>query len=435
MSERAEDKEISSAQAGSIRVAEIVRAVVEETPLVIYAKDTDLRFVLTNRMHSTLLERDPREVIGRSDTELFGEAAAELEAVSRQVLEGGAPNASEYTLPVGGEQRTYLETIFPLHSAVGEVIGLGGIATDITARRELERVLEQRAAELQQTITELRATQAQLVLQQKMAALGALVAGVAHEVNTPLGIALTTCTLLEDQLDGLRDRVERGTLTRANLRATLAQSSEAARLAVSNIRRAASLVQSFKQVAVDRSAPSVRRARFGDWLFEVEESLRPLARQHGAQLVVRVLNNPSVILAASELQQIVTNLIVNAFVHAFPPPTPQGQGWCGEDGRGATVEVVVDLTPTHLLLAVQDNGMGMSADIAARVLEPFFTTRRGQGGTGLGLHIVYTLVTERFFGSLGLETQPGAGARWRVELPLGTEALRLDAGDEMEKRP
>jgi PAS domain S-box-containing protein len=435
VSERAEDNGKGSAQAGPIRVAEIGRAVVEETPLVIYAKGIDLRFVLTNRMHSSLLEREPGEVIGKSDTELFGEAAAELEAVSRAVIEGGEPNASEYTLPVGGEQRTYLETIFPLHSAAGEVIGLGGIATDITARRALERALEQRAAELQQTITELRATQAQLVLQQKMAALGALVAGVAHEVNTPLGIALTTCTLLEEQLDGLRDKVERGTLTRAALRATLAQSSEAARLAVTNIRRAASLVQSFKQVAVDQSAPSVRRVRFGDWLFEVEESLRPLARQHGAQLIVRVLNNPSVILAASELQQIVTNLIVNAFVHAFPPPTLQGEVWRGEDGRPATVEVEVDLSATHLLLTVTDNGQGMDADIAARVLEPFFTTRRGQGGTGLGMHIVYTLVTERFFGGLGLETQPGAGARWRVELPLGTESLRLDAGEGTEKQP
>lgn len=137
--------------------AELLTAVIEETPLVVYAKDLDLRFVLSNRMHAGLVGRPRAQVLGRTDAELFPADADAIEATSRGVLATGAAIASEYTLPIGDEQRTYHETIFPLRDAAGAIVGLGGIASDVTARRRLEEQLAERAAQLQAANEQLEA--------------------------------------------------------------------------------------------------------------------------------------------------------------------------------------------------------------------------------------------------------------------------------------
>jgi PAS domain S-box-containing protein len=391
-----------------------MRALIEETPLVIYAKDEALRFTLSNRMHASLIGRAPPEILGRTDTDLFGADAEVIEAQSAQVLATGDPNASEYTLPIAGEVRTYLETIFPLRSSTGELLGLGGIATDITARRALERALAQRATELQQTVEALERTRAELVQKEKMAALGGLVAGVAHEVNTPLGVALTSCTMLADELALLDRALTSETLTRDELAARIRDGREAMRLAIDGLERAGRLVMSFKQVAVDRQASLVRTMPFGTWLRDLVTSLAPLGRKRRVRIVSQVEGDRALTFAASELQQVLTNLLINAFDHAFR----------GLD-RDRLVHILARLNDDALILSVADNGQGMSDDIAARVYEPFFTTSRAEGGSGLGMHIVFNLVTSLFGGRIDLETAPGEGTRWTVTLPLPTDVLHL----------
>jgi PAS domain S-box-containing protein len=397
--------------------ARLLRAVIRETPLVIYAKDLDGRFVLSNRMHCSLLGRTAEEVLGRTDSDLFGGAAAEVEATTERVLTERAAVASEYTLPISGEQRTYLETIFPLHDAAG-LVGVGGIATDITARRSLEGALQERATQLEQALADLEIAHAELLQQEKLAALGALVAAVAHEVNTPVGVALTSTSLVEDVLERLRGQAERGELTRGGLRAGLEQGIEAARLASQALHRAGKLIRSFRQVAVDRSTPELRTVRLAEWLAELEESLRPLARHSAVTLQLEAVNDAPLVLAAGDLQQVITNLVVNAFVHAFTDLP------LDVDRR---VSLTVKVTDTNLHIAVVDNGVGMSADIVSRATEPFFTTRRGLGGSGLGLHIVQTIVAGTFRGVLCIDSEPGRGTTVHLRLPLGSEALTLAA--------
>jgi signal transduction histidine kinase len=300
---------------------------------------------------------------------------------------------------------------------------IASVATQINAMAErlaANRVeLERRTDDLQRTVDELRTTQAALVQQEKMAALGGLVAGVAHEVNTPLGVAVTTASLIQEHVNELRAHAEAGTATRGILRRNVGGLEEGTRLLLENLRRAATLIQSFKQVAVDRGEVSTRSVELTDWMQSVVQSLSPVTRRHGVRVETSVPEGLRVVLAVGELEQVLTNLLVNACVHGFPEDLEYAPA---TDTRRVTV--AVHPLAAHLAVEVVDNGVGMHADVAARVFEPFFTTRRGRGGTGLGMHIVHQLVVERFRGQIAVRSAPSEGTRWTIMLPFPTDALR-----------
>jgi two-component system NtrC family sensor kinase len=308
---------------------------------------------------------------------------------------------------------------------------IAAVATQINAMAERlaeNRVeLEQRTVDLQRTVDELRTTQAAMVQQEKMAALGGLVAGVAHEVNTPLGVSVTTASLIQDHINELRVHTEAGTATKGIVRRTLSSVDEGTRLLLENLRRAATLIQSFKQVAVDRGEVSTREVVLAEWTGGIVQSLSPVLRRHGVRAESAIPEGLRVVLAAGELEQVLTNLLVNACVHGFP-----------EDGADAPpvdarrVTVAVHFLAAHLAIEVADNGVGMPAEVAARVFEPFYTTRRGRGGTGLGMHIVHQLVAERFGGRITVDSEPGKGTRWNMTLPFPTDALRPAAEEPSE---
>ena len=294
--------------------------------------------------------------------------------------------------------------------------------------------LEARAVALERTVDQLRTAQATLVEQEKMAALGTLVAGVAHEVNTPLGVAVTAGSLVHEQFEELRTHAEAGTATRGLVRRVAAESEEALRLMLDNLRRASQLVQSFKQVAVDRGHVATRTTPLGAWARGVVQSLSPLARRHGVQVTVRVDNDARARLAAGELEQVITNLIVNAIVHGYR--TDANVPAEGSPIPPREVRVALQCGPDAVSIEVSDDGAGMPPEVAARVFEPFFTTRRGAGGSGLGMHIVHQVITGRFDGTVTLDTKPGGGTRWTVRLPTGTAALRyVAAGEEHDVDP
>jgi signal transduction histidine kinase len=265
---------------------------------------------------------------------------------------------------------------------------------------------------------QLREAQDQLVQREKMAALGGLVAGVAHEINTPLGVAVTAITHAAERVQVLDAAMNAGTLTRGDMRAFLAEMQEAVGLALSNLERGARLVQSFKKVAVDQSSETPREAHLEDLVTDVAASLRPVTRSAGVTVEIDAPGRTRTRVDAGALVQMLTNLVQNACVHAF-------EGI--ESPR--TVGIRLRTSGAGVELLVSDNGSGMDADTAARVFEPFFTTRRSSGGSGLGMHIVHTIVTQRFLGTVRLDSAPGHGTRWTLVLPFGSPALRrIEAG-------
>ncbi|MFZ9888745.1 MAG: sensor histidine kinase [Myxococcota bacterium] len=279
---------------------------------------------------------------------------------------------------------------------------------------ESNQLLEARATELSASLAQLREAQETLVRQEKMASLGGLVAGIAHEINTPLGVAITAITLGEERLSELLHRTSTGQLTRGDMKSLLGEVAESLKLAFSNLQRGAALVQSFKKVAVDQSMEAPKELSLDELLGDVTESLRPMMKRAQVAAEVTVNVRPRVLIDAGALIQVLTNLLQNACVHAFD-----------EGCSDRTVRLVLDQDEGGVRLRVADNGVGMSEAVVRNVFEPFFTTKRATGGSGLGMHITHNLVTGRFGGQISLRSSPGQGTEWILRLPYGTPALSL----------
>lgn len=277
----------------------------------------------------------------------------------------------------------------------------------------LERKVRERTGELEQArqraetaLAELRAAQSRLVESEKMAALGGLVAGVAHEINTPVGIAVTAASHLHDITGEIERRLAEGRLSRAELQRWQTKVREGCSLVLSSLERASRLIGSFKRVAVDQSSEAARNFELADFLDEVAVALGPQYRRAGHELVIDCPRPLAVHTYPGALFQVFTNLVANAQQHAFVPGRA-GRMWIRVRPEGEQVEIEFG-----------DDGRGIDAATLPRVFEPFFTTRRDQGGSGLGLHLVYNLVTHLLEGEIAIHSEPGRGTRFLLRIPL-----------------
>jgi signal transduction histidine kinase len=269
-----------------------------------------------------------------------------------------------------------------------------------------EKDLRQAKDRTEEALAELRQTQADLIQAEKLASLGQLVAGVAHEINTPLGIALTTATLLGDEAKDFERALDGNRLPRSRLISFLDRMKEGSRLLFVNLGRAADLVHSFKQVAVDQVSDECRRFEVKIWLEDVIRSLGPLLRKTKHEVALDCPPDLRVYTYPGALTQVLTNLVMNAVVHAY-----------GEGQAGRISIAVSEQRGDRLSLTVQDDGKGIPTDHLGRIFDPFFTTARSRGSTGLGLHIVYNLVTNKLQGRIEVASRPGAGTTFRIDLP------------------
>ncbi len=257
----------------------------------------------------------------------------------------------------------------------------------------------------------LDATREELIRKDKLAALGGLVAGVAHEINTPIGVAVTAASLAADRIHDIDEAFASGTLRRQDLAQGLSQAQEAARMTLGNLRRAAEMIANFKQIAVDQTSEAQRPIELGAYVREVVASLGPLYRRTAHRVTVAVHREVALTTYAGAISQVCTNLVHNALTHAFVANT-SGRVTLEVDRQGSGMA----------LLRCRDDGVGMTPEIAARVFEPFFTTQRGRGGSGLGMHIVHNLVTDLLGGSITLQTHPGRGTIVEIRVPILDEA-------------
>jgi len=260
---------------------------------------------------------------------------------------------------------------------------------------ELEALVARRTRALEEA-------RAHLVEHEKLAALGGLVAGVAHEVNTPIGVAITSSSGLRRFAGEITEMLASEKVSRSRLATLSSQIAQSAELVERNLQRAAELIGNFKNLAVDQSSEEVREFVLADYLEALVTAHRAEISKHEARMQLQVPPGLRVRMAAGMLAQITSNLLMNALIHGGRPDL--------------LLSLAVQQQGDGLRYVFEDNGVGVTAELRSRMLEPFFTTRRGEGGSGLGLHIVYTLV-QRLGGSLTLESEPGQGLRVSLLLP------------------
>lgn len=258
--------------------------------------------------------------------------------------------------------------------------------------------------ELSVTLENLQATQAQLVQSEKLASLGALVAGIAHELNTPIGNARIAASTLNGRTKRFDVAMESG-LKRSTLLEFSRVVREGSDIIDRNLERAASLIASFKQVAVDQTSYQRRSFALKEVVDEIGLTLAPTIRHSGVHLSLEVPEGIVLDSYPGPLGRVIVNLINNAVVHAFEPEKP-----------GNITIVAVD-RGNRVALHVTDDGKGIPAEHLRHIYDPFFTTRMGQGGSGLGLNIVYNLVTDLLGGEISVDSEPGQGTTFLVLLP------------------
>ncbi|MDP3701108.1 MAG: ATP-binding protein [Hylemonella sp.] len=291
-------------------------------------------------------------------------------------------------------------------------------AEDITAQRQMERdirelnqSLEQRVSErtreLEQSVQTLRLAQDELVRAEKLAALGGLVAGVAHEINTPVGIGVTAASYLDERVKDLAERFKDNTLSRQDMVSFTQDASESTTMVLGNLRRAADLINSFKMVAVDQTSSKRRAFELKPTLEEIMATVRHLVKGEGVRIELDLAEELRMDSYPGPLGQVITNLFNNALIHAF-------EGRASGCIRIRTQRIGDD----GVELSFSDDGMGIAPEHLGRIFDPFFTTKFGQGGSGLGLNIVHNLVTGVLGGRIFVASQPGEGTVFTLTLPL-----------------
>ena len=283
-----------------------------------------------------------------------------------------------------------------------------------TLNSRLEEEVNQRTValksannELIQTLEKLHQFQRQIVENEKMASLGDMVAGVAHEVNTPIGLGITASTMMLDRLAVIDQQFKDKTLKASAMERFINESRENLNIIYRNLDRAAQLISSFKQVAVDQTSEEAREVNVKQLIEETLMSMRPRLKKVTHTINIDCPETLNVMCKAGPLNQILINLIMNSLIHAF------------ETVENGKIDVIARLTDDQKLKIIyKDNGSGIPTSIKKRIFDPFVTTKRGQGGSGLGMHLVFNLVTQALNGNIKLESEEGNGVEFTLTFPV-----------------
>lgn len=392
---------------------------------------SDQKYVEVNELFFESLGYSPEEVIGHSseDFQLWEDPEDRRRFFKQLQYDKKVRNFECHWQTKNHERR--------IGNTSSEIITIGGdvyevfIWNDITeikkteeelreVQTKLEIKVEERTSELMalnqelmamndelvSTLDRLKKTQQQLLHSEKMAALGSLVAGISHEISTPIGISVTSVSYVEKELSIMAGKLKTGTLRKAELDEYVAETALFLQTTAKNLERADLLIRSFKQISVDQTTEDRRKFKVKPYLEELLLSLNPLLKNTTHRVVIECPENLEVNSYPGIIAQVITNFITNSLRHGF------------EKDFSGTISIEFDQFGSLYTLTYRDNGKGMTSDVLERIYDPFFTTKRGaEGGTGLGLHLVYNIVTQKLGGEIKCFSEPGKGVSFVITFP------------------
>jgi len=272
-------------------------------------------------------------------------------------------------------------------------------------RREAESKLRSKNSQLAESMRTLEMAKDQLVESERMASLGGLVAGIAHDVNTPIGVGVTAASFLQERLRSLQTSYDEKKLTGKTMTTFLEEAQQTTELLMNNLNRASDLVASFKQVAVDQTSEAEREVELHQYLEEIVQSLAPKLKKTQHHIGIECPPELSIRCAPGVIAQIITNMIMNSLIHGF------------ESMDQGHILIKLSADDELVYLHYQDNGKGLPPHMLEKHFDAFFTTKRGKGGSGLGTHIMYNLVTQTLKGRIQALSEEGEGLSYEVQFP------------------
>ncbi|WP_271602164.1 sensor histidine kinase [Bradyrhizobium sp. CCBAU 45384] len=395
-----------------------LQLIYDTAPIGLACLSPDCRYLLINQRLTEICGISVEGHLGHTVRDCVPALAESVEQIVRSIMVTGEPVIG---IEVAGQradqldERSWVTYWHPLRMPNGEIVAVNVAAEEITERKRAEREIRGARDAAETALRHLRDIQDSLIEAEKLAALGRMVAGVAHEINTPLGSSLTVASTLQRKAEQFAAEVARGNLRRSTLIGFLELVNDASAQLVTNLGRAAERVQSFKQVAADQTESHRRSFDAGELTGQVLSQFARQLRQRGIALSVNCMPDLAMDSYPGPFGQALTNLTVNAMTHAFPG----GQ-------RGAINVSIGPSGQEHIALSFADDGCGMAPDVERRAFDPFFTTRRHDGASGLGLHIVHSIVVDRLGGQLRLESKPGGGTQFQLVLPRVAPARRTE---------
>ena len=399
-----------------------LQLVIDNIPQYIFWKDREFNYLGCNQNFARAAGLDlPEKIIDKTDYDFsWDKSKAELYRMQDdEVMNNDCPqyHVIDSQLHRNGTLVWLDMNRIPLHDDKGRVKGLLITYSDITERVEanealkeysehLETMVEESTRDLTQALEDLKVAQHQLVEVEKMAALGNLVAGVAHEINTPFGVGVTAASTLYDETKMFLEVFHDGKLRRSMLDTYIGTAQESSQLILRNLSRAAELVQSFKQMAVDQTSLEQRTFAIKPYTEEVLRSLMPKVKQAGHHIEIIGDDNLELNSFPGAYSQLINHLVSNSLMHAYS----QGETGC--------LQLLIVQTDNKVVLEYCDDGCGIPAENVSKIFEPFFSTARDRGGTGLGLPVVYNLINKKLGGTIRCESEVKKYTKFTIQLPL-----------------
>ncbi|WP_416305501.1 ATP-binding protein [Neptunicella sp. SCSIO 80796] len=368
----------------------------ESSKINIYSKE-DNELMLLQRSFNNLID----DLIHSQDK--LNEAQGELREANKRLDEQNLTLEQE----VAKKTASLSQIMLDLERQKDELLNnQRELRQEITEKSKIAAELRKSNDELATSVENLNVAKDQLVESERMASLGGLVAGIAHDVNTPLGIGVTAASFLQERLKNLQAAYESKSLSTKAMNSFIVESQQTTTLLMSNLNRASSLIASFKQVAVDQTSEVERIINVKQYLGEIIQSLAPNLKKTQHVINVECPDDLEVFCAPGIVAQIFTNMIMNSVIHGF------------DNIEAGQIDINVSKSAKKLVIDYRDNGKGMTPEVLNQHFDAFFTTTRGKGGSGLGTHIMYNLVTQALKGNIKANSAPGKGLSYKITFPL-----------------